>query len=124
MSAHARSTFLKREHAAEKRLGTVSVLFLASRLYVPPSAVDVQQAYLSYVHLPVHIAPHDMITRLRGAKVTWDSLPGDAERFYGTCGYCQHVAAGTKPVAVGRMKQHLYSAPNDTLLIDFFRPTA
>jgi hypothetical protein len=122
MPGTARSAFLKREHTAEKRLGTVPVLFLASRIYVPPSAVDIQQAYLACVHYPAHAQAHDMEERLRSAKVSWDSMSSDAKRYCRTCGYCQHVAAGTQPIPVGRMKQFLYAAPNDTLLIDFFGP--
>lgn len=122
LSASARAKFLQRDHAAEKRLGSVQALFLASRLYIPPAATSVQQAYLSCVHYPAHGSPRDMLERLRSAKVTWDAMSGDAERFCRTCGYCQHVAAGTQPLRVGRMTQFLYAAPNDTLLIDFFGP--
>jgi hypothetical protein len=124
MSAAARKAFLQREHAAEKRLGDVPTLYVSSRLFVPPQAVAEQRAYLAAVHEPVHVStPADMVERLRDrVKVYWDSMMADAERYYKSCGRCQHVAAGTRPSAVGRMSPFLYPVPNHTLLVDFFGP--
>ena len=121
MSGNARLTLLKREHASEKRLGSVQTLYIAGRLYVPPAATAVHQAYLSSVHDPVCANPVDMIERLRDrVKVCWDSMSSDAMRYFKSCGRCQHVAAGTHPAPVGRMNQFLYPAPNHTLLMDFY----
>ena len=125
MPASARRDVLSREHASEKRLGSVMTLYIASRLHVPAQleATAIQQAYLAAVHLPVCASAADMIERLRGSvKVCWDSMSADASRFCASCGRCQHAAAGSRPVAVGRMSPFLYPAPNHTLLIDFFGP--
>ena len=123
LSAAARAAFLKRDYASEKRLGSVMVLLLAGRLFVPASAALAQLVYLSSVHDAYHSTAADMISRLRlGAKVQWDSMVADAERYCASCGSCQHVAAGVKPLAVGRMTSFLYPRPNHTLLIDFFGP--
>ena len=121
LSSSARTTFLKRDHASEKRLGTVQLLLLAGRLFVPKSAVAVHQAYLFAMHSRAHAHHLDMLSRLRDhVKVCWDSMASDAERYYKSCGRCQHVAAGSSPVSVGRMTQHLYGAPNDVVFLDFY----
>ena len=123
LSAGARRAFLDRDYASEKRLGEVQVLLLADRLFVPSAATEVQQAYLSAVHDTAHPGAITMVERLRDRiRVVWDSLTPDATRYVRSCGECQHVAAGTRPAAVGRMTPYLYLERNDTLLIDFYGP--
>ena len=126
LSATARAAFLAREHASEKRLGSVSVLFMSSRLFIPAHATVLHFVFLAVVHdaddritQTAHPTPRDMLERLRnGVKVHWDSMAADAEHHYRTCGRCQHVAAGSQPVKVGRMGQFLYAAPNHVVYID------
>jgi len=126
LSAAARAAFLARDHASERRLGSVSVLFMASRLFIPAHATVLQFVFLAVVHdaddritQTAHPTPRDILERLRnGVKVHWDSMAADAERHYKTCGRCQHVAAGTQPVKVGRLGQFLYAAPNHVVYID------
>jgi len=123
LSSSDRATFLKRDHASELRLGTVSALYIAGRLFIPSSAKALHTAYVSAVHDIVCASALDMVERLRNSvKVFWDSMFADAEAYRKSCGRCQHVAAGHRPVSVGRMQQFLYSAPNDTLFMDIYGP--
>jgi hypothetical protein len=123
LSSSDRATFLKRDHASELRLGTVSALYIAGRLFIPSSAKALHTAYVSAVHDIVCASALDMVERLRNSvKVFWDSMFADAEAYRKSCGRCQHVAAGHRPVSVGRMQQFLYSAPNDTLFVDIYGP--
>ena len=123
MTSVERATFLKREHAAELRLGTVPVLYISRRIYVPSSAKAIHQAYVAAVHDIVCASATDMVERLRNnVKVTWDTMAADAQAYRKSCGRCQHAAAGSQPNAVGSMQSFLYSAPNDTVFMDIYGP--
>ena len=123
MSAGARAEILRRAHAYEKRLGDVQALYIAGRLYIPAGSSDIHRYYLNAVHCIAHASDIDMVVRLRNrVKVCWDSMAADAARFYASCGQCQHGAAGSRPMPVGRMSPFLYPHPNRTYFVDFFGP--
>ena len=123
LSPAARAIFLNRPHAVEKRLGNVPTLYLSGRLFIPANATAAKLEFLTSVHSLAHASDGDMTERLRDrVKVIWDSMAADTARFYRSCGHCQHVIAGSRPGAVGRMQPFLYPHPHHTLFIDFYGP--
>jgi len=121
LSPAARTMFLKRENASEKRLGDVPTLYLSGRLFIPEHAKAAQLEFLHSVHSIAHASSGDMFERLHDrVRVTWDAMAADTARYYRSCGFCQHVAAGSRPTAVGRMQAFLYPHPHHTIFIDFY----